>query len=337
MAADLFDAVARPPELLNLKLPTDRWWCNYRCKHCHLWTRKADGGGLTDGERIDLIEQFARLNPRGVVVLAGGEPMMDLAQLLMLAGACKQRGLRCSVTTNGSYVTDEEIARTLAASGLTRITVSLDSHIPEIHRYTRGVPTAFEDTTRAIRLLVAARGAGLSVAAACVLFDQNVALLRDYVLFCRELGVDGVDFQLLSPTFANVNESEDFFFERHFFSTPEAKQLAAGHIAAVIREFGDGFLLKGEADLEWIRSYIADADFKTATPVCRSHEKYLLVDVMGRAALCHNNQDVLPDAPFIGDVRTETLAEIWAGATARRARSVMDRCVLGCGALNCHR
>jgi MoaA/NifB/PqqE/SkfB family radical SAM enzyme len=335
----VFDPARRAPSHLFLALGMSNL-CNYRCRHCHIWMNKESDSELTTAQRVDVIRQFAALSPSGAVIVPGGEVTMDPDELFTLTAACRAAGLACSINTNGSSVVDAAAARALLGCGLTHLTVSLDSHVPEIHRYTRGVATAYEDTLRAIRLLVEAKretGAAVFVTVSCVLFDQNLRLLADYVAFCRSLGVDGADFQVLSRTFANAHPTRDVFFERHFFHTPEAKAEACALVTEVVRGSTDGFLQKRESDLDWLVSYITDPDFTSATPVCGSHERNLVVDPRGRVALCFNSRAVLPDAPFVGNVRERSLRELWTGGEAGDARRVMDACTLGCGTLNCHR
>jgi MoaA/NifB/PqqE/SkfB family radical SAM enzyme/glycosyltransferase involved in cell wall biosynthesis len=339
--ARYFDPGRRPPENLYLTTSTSNL-CNYKCRHCHIWTQKDPQNELTLEQRVNIVRQFGTLNPKGLVAISGGEVTMDMPELLAIAAACKQARLRCLITTNGSYITDPEIAKSIALSGLTWVTVSLDSHIPELHRYTRGVDGAYEDAMRAIRLLVEARDKynprDFVVTTACVVFDKNLPHLAEFIQFARGLGVNYVDFQVLSRTFSNQNPKRDTFFEQHFWHTPEQKSQAKKTIAEIVARFGDngGFLSKSSADLDWLNSYITDPDFKTDEPICGSHEKNMVVDTLGRVSLCFNTPDNLPE-PHVGNVREGQLVHLWGGKKAQHARLVMEDCTLGCGALNCHR
>jgi len=114
---------------------TDR--CNFRCTYCmprerfgpdHAFLRRPE---LLD---VDEITRLARIFVgRGVrkVRLTGGEPLLrrDLpalvAQLSALRSPDGGRPIDIALTTNGSLLT--RLAPTLAAAGLGRVTVSLDS------------------------------------------------------------------------------------------------------------------------------------------------------------------------------------------------------------------
>lgn len=335
-----FDPTRSPPTWLHLTTATSRL-CNYRCRHCHIWMQKDSQNELTVEQRVDLIRQFAAFGPDGTVAIPGGEVMMDLDELLVLTGACRESRLECILNANGSYITDEKIARTVVESGITRLCISLDSHVPELHNYTRGVASAYRETLRAIRLLVEARdrwNPRFFLSVSCVVFDRNLELLRDFVEFCRGLGVDRADFQLLSQTFANAHPTRDVFFEEHFFHTPEAKARAIGVLTGVIDDYRtDGFLQKTREDLPSMIGYLSSQEFLTDEPICGSHERNLIVHPNGDVALCHNSYGVMPEDEYVGNVRHESLREIWTGARAQRARAIMDQCRLGCGSLNCHR
>jgi cyclic pyranopterin phosphate synthase len=121
----LLDTAARP--LRNLRLSvTDR--CNLRCEYCmpeetYVWLPREDL--LRFGETRALVDVFIAL---GVdkVRLTGGEPLLR-RELPRLVGMLAERpGLKdIALTTNGVLLADH--AEALAAAGLHRVTVSLDT------------------------------------------------------------------------------------------------------------------------------------------------------------------------------------------------------------------
>jgi cyclic pyranopterin phosphate synthase len=126
------DTYARP--LRNLRISvTDR--CNLRCQYCmpeenYVWLPRRDI--LHFEELSRLVDCFTDL---GVdkVRLTGGEPLLrhDLPKLVrMLADKLALRDL--ALTTNGLLLAEQ--AEALAAAGLHRLTVSLDTLRPERFR-----------------------------------------------------------------------------------------------------------------------------------------------------------------------------------------------------------
>ena len=339
--SDFFDPNLHPPSMLYLSLPVSDI-CNYRCRHCHIWMKEQRPDTLSRARRIELVQEFAHWNPSGYVVLPGGEVTLDMEELLAVAGACREAGLPCLIMTNGSRIDSLEVARTLVTSGVTFTSVSLDSHLAELHNFTRGLPTAFDETTRAIRLLAEARDlwapATFRLCVTGVLFKENLPHFPAFVEFCRGLGAQNVDLQVLARTFSNAHETRDAFFEKHFWHTPEEKALARRHFTQFLTELDPTgeFLVKRPADLDWILRYVDDPDFATEEPICGSHQTNLIIDARGDGALCFNTQRILED-PFVGNAANLSLAELWRGGKAADDRAIMDRCTLNCGALNCHR
>ncbi|MCC6381876.1 MAG: GTP 3',8-cyclase MoaA [Dehalococcoidia bacterium] len=125
----LYDARQRPLRDLRVSV-TDR--CNFRCTYC--MPRAVFGPDYAFLERDELLhyEEIARLArifvAEGVekIRLTGGEPLVrrDLHRLVAMLSATP--GLKdLTLTTNGSLLRRQ--AKGLAAAGLKRITVSLDS------------------------------------------------------------------------------------------------------------------------------------------------------------------------------------------------------------------
>ena len=101
---------------------------------------------------FSLIDQLA---DAGVLVLAfsGGEPLMH-PHWKKLVGHAVRRGLNVNVGSNGSCITSRN-ADTLRALGVKSVTISIDSHLPEIHDQFRRLKGLHAKALAAVRLLVA--------------------------------------------------------------------------------------------------------------------------------------------------------------------------------------
>ncbi len=134
----LYDNHGRRMRDLRISI-TDR--CNFRCVYC----MPEDGLPWFAKERILTLPEIARLSSVFVrmgieeIRLTGGEPTVrdGLPDLIRMLAPLREQGLRSlSLTTNGFRLS--KIAGDLAAAGLTRINVSLDSLVREkFHRITR--------------------------------------------------------------------------------------------------------------------------------------------------------------------------------------------------------
>ena len=176
------DALGRPLETLRVSV-TDR--CNFRCVYC--MPKAAFGPGHAFLERRELLtlEEIARL--AGVfasvgvrtVRLTGGEPLLrrNVEHLVALLTAIP--GLEVALTTNGSLLAQK--AEALAAAGLDRVNVSLDSVDDATFRALNDVDVP---VGRVLAGIDAAVAAGLAVKVNAVvkqgLEDGVVALARRF-------------------------------------------------------------------------------------------------------------------------------------------------------------
>jgi len=129
----LVDRLGRPLETLRLSI-TDR--CNFRCVYCmpkevfgrdHAFLERREL--LTFEELARVTAAFAGLGVR-TVRITGGEPLVrrnveHLVELLAAIETADGGKLELALTTNGSALAQK--AEALAAAGLSRVTVSLDS------------------------------------------------------------------------------------------------------------------------------------------------------------------------------------------------------------------
>ena len=129
--------------------------CNLHCTHCY-------AAEATGGEELSTHEARALINDLSgmgvpVLLLSGGEPLLrgDLYDLITYA---RQRGLRPSLSTNGTLI-DEETVERLRDAGLAYVGVSLDG-LGEVNDRFRGVEGAFDRALAGIRRC---RDAGVKV------------------------------------------------------------------------------------------------------------------------------------------------------------------------------
>ena len=126
---EVVDTLGRPVRDLRISV-TDR--CNFRCTYCmpkEIFNREyrfLERELLLDFEEIErLARVFAGLGVRKVR-LTGGEPLLRRNLELLVGELAAIPGIDdLTLTTNGSLLTRQ--AERLAAAGLDRVTVSLDS------------------------------------------------------------------------------------------------------------------------------------------------------------------------------------------------------------------
>ena len=75
----------QPPKFLFVDINQQ---CNLRCKHCMYWMREEQAlpGHISIQRRSEIIAEFAELNPRGTVVICGGESMLNPERYFAMPG-----------------------------------------------------------------------------------------------------------------------------------------------------------------------------------------------------------------------------------------------------------
>ncbi len=310
--------------------------CNLKCKHCMFWTRKevALPGHISVERRSEIIAEFAGLNPSGTVVVCGGESMLNLERYFPVTRQCKALQLGCFSVINGTKVTDDVIAEQMIQEGPGEITVSLNSHRPEVHDRTRGMTGSFDLATGAIRLLRNARerlGIHKAIYAMAVVCEPNYRELDafyDFVL--NDLKADKLKLNFLQPTFGPLETMiDDKFYRENIIRQVD-------ELTRVLQACDKKYRLN--LNPEWMRvvelyhrSVHANADAGlgwagkgTSEPICNSYERNIMVNIYGEARLCFSTQFPGRRLKRRGDLR-----RFWYSSD--RLRKEMACCTQYCG------
>jgi GTP 3',8-cyclase len=191
----LHDKFGRPITDLRISI-TDR--CNYKCVYCRTGNEGALYGDLPFAEYLRMARVLVGMGVTKIR-LTGGEPLLrrgvvefvrQLAEIPILAAQSAAGmgadSLDIALTTNGHLLAD--LAQPLKASGLTRVTVSMDAVDPDRFARITRVPSGYDRVLAGIR---AARRAGLwPLKVNCVLMRGfNEDQIIPFGMFAREEGV----------------------------------------------------------------------------------------------------------------------------------------------------
>jgi mycofactocin radical SAM maturase len=172
---------------MGMRSPVNLTWevsllCNLRCNHCLSDSGEAAEGEMTTAEALDLVNQISRA---GVfqVNFGGGEPFMrpDFEEII---GACHDKGIMTCISTNGTLLDSERVAR-LAASRLVAIQVSLDGSNAETCDAIRG-KGVFEQGIAAVKRLAKTK---IPTSINTVLTAQNASEIPAMHELAKSLGV----------------------------------------------------------------------------------------------------------------------------------------------------
>ena len=180
---DSIEGGAPPPLLRDAKIKlTSR--CNLRCVMCKYWQTEREDTLASERWR-QVFTELAELGCRKIH-FSGGEVFLR-RDFLDLAEAAIARGLKVNVTTNGTLI-DRAAAKRLAASGVNRVSISLDGPTAHVHDAIRGQAQAFRRSVRTIRRL---RAHGLArVRINFVVMRSNYRRLPAMVRLAGELGAE---------------------------------------------------------------------------------------------------------------------------------------------------
>lgn len=123
--------------------------CNLRCRHCFAVSlTKINQKEMTVGDYRKIAKMCEEM---GVLHISfqGGEPLI-IPSLESVIRSFNPNKFYIGITTNGTYLTPEKV-RWLKKIGVDKITVSLDSMIPEEHDRFRNVPGTFDKAMSGIR------------------------------------------------------------------------------------------------------------------------------------------------------------------------------------------
>jgi MoaA/NifB/PqqE/SkfB family radical SAM enzyme len=320
-----------PPSSLYIETTSE---CNLRCKHCHFWLTREPEGTLSTSEKVALIRDFASWSVRPLIVMTGGEPMQKKEEFYAIGRVCRELGANSAANTNATLIEPDDVDR-IIEDGPRYLILSLDSHRPEVHDYIRGMPGTFNRVVQSIRRLVERRAASrcdTRVLSSLVVCDLNYRELCAYVDYVLALGVDGVLFQMLGPTFA-LGGARDTFFGEPLPRDISAFDDAIDELAA---EKARGTpIVTSDGDLRWMKLYVRNPEFMSID-VCGSHERNMMVDMFGEVQLCFYMRS-LTGGRTIGNVRHATLRSLWESEFSTNVRGIMSACRKNCGMLNCHR
>jgi GeoRSP system radical SAM/SPASM protein len=160
--------------------------CNFKCRHCYSRTDPSD-----ELDNKTLFACIEKIVTAGVMSInfGGGEPLLR-KDLLEIAAFSSWKGLRVSMNSNG-YLIDRERAKNLKAAGFSKVGISLDSHVPDVHDGFRGIPGSHQKAVAALAYL---REAGIKTSISTVICKINHAAIAELIAFAKEHGVHQLNF-----------------------------------------------------------------------------------------------------------------------------------------------
>ena len=169
--------------------------CNLNCVHCRAASERGPYSGELDTEKcLEVLDQIVQTG-KPIVILTGGEPLLR-KDVFKLARYGTDLGLRMVMATNGTLLT-QAMAEELTASGIKRVSISLDGADAQEHDQFRKVPGAFEGALSGIELL---KRGGIEYQINTTVTKHNLHQVDKMLDLAIELGAVAHHLFLLVPT-----------------------------------------------------------------------------------------------------------------------------------------
>lgn len=169
--------------------------CNLNCIHCRAAASRGPYPGELSTEKcLALIDEIAAVSSP-VIILTGGEPLLR-PDIFDLASYGTQKGLRMVMATNGTLV-DQTVAQKMIASGIQRVSISIDGKDAPSHDAFRQEPDAFAGAMRGIDAL---KAAGMEFQINTTITNANLHELKDIHNLALRLSAAAHHIFLLVPT-----------------------------------------------------------------------------------------------------------------------------------------
>ena len=285
--------------------------CNLACEHCYLDAGGkpevddpafADRSELTTAQCFKVVDDIAAFAPEAVTILTGGEPLLrrDVLEIVRYANSL---GLWVVVGTNGVKITPTLAAR-LKQEGVRGLSLSLDALDPIRHDRFRRVTGAWKNTVEGARIL---KDAGLPFIIQTTVGAHNLDELEAIAAFARtELAATVWNLYFLVPTGRGAFVSD---------ISPADYDRVLGLLATIQTRYAGTMLVNAKCAPHFVKTLLeTDGDspflktFTGGAGGCPAGTHYLGIRPNGDVTPC-------PYLPvFGGNLREETLADVWANS-----------------------
>ncbi|RLE52587.1 MAG: hypothetical protein DRJ33_03400 [Candidatus Methanomethylicota archaeon] len=166
--------------------------CPLRCRHCYSNAGTSDAA-LPSEIFKKLVDEASQMGVFTLDVI-GGEPLVrrDLKELI---GYAHKRDLSVTLNTN-AVLANRDVVRELKEAGLSKVFISLDAHIPDVHDMIRGVKGAFQRTIIGLQNFASE---DFTIILGFTATKLNYKLLSDYLDYAISLGADKVHVMRFIP------------------------------------------------------------------------------------------------------------------------------------------
>jgi heme b synthase len=217
--------------------------CNLSCVHCRASATNGPYAGELDTQQaFTLLDQIAEVG-QPIIILTGGEPLLR-EDIFDIAKHGDSLGLRMVMAPNGTLITPETAAK-MAASGIRRISASIDGATKTFHDKFRGVDGAFDAALQGIEYV---KAAGIEFQINTTITKTNLDQIPKILELAEALGAVAHHIFLLVPTGRGkyiVDQAIDaeayertlnWFYDQRDKTSLQLKATCAPHYYRILRQ-----------------------------------------------------------------------------------------------------
>ncbi|GAB6909292.1 putative heme d1 biosynthesis radical SAM protein NirJ2 [Desulfosarcina cetonica] len=217
--------------------------CNLACVHCRAAaTNGPYAGELDTDQAFKLLDEIAAVG-QPIVILTGGEPLLR-DDIFDIAKYGDRLGLRMVMAPNGTLIT-AAVAQRMAASGIRRISASIDGATKAFHDKFRGVDGAFD---AALQGIAHVKAAGIEFQINTTVTKSNLDQIPQILKLAEQLGAVAHHIFLLVPTGRGkyivdqaidaqaYEETLNWFYDQREKTSLQLKATCAPHYYRILRQ-----------------------------------------------------------------------------------------------------
>lgn len=304
--------------------------CPLKCKMCFMWQVKDEQNNATLEEWKKFIEEMHSFLDYSIEInILGGEPLLK-EYIYELISFIRDRNFRSSMATNG-FLINTEIANRITESGLNTLGISLDSLNEETHDYLRGVKGVYRKAMAAIDSIYNCKSE-CKIDMLTIIMGKNmddIVKLADWVNSDKRIA--SINFMaIMKPHCANL-DNHWYIHQDYSFLWPGDTQRANEVIDQLIARKKQGYKITNPiSQLEIFKLYFENPSKFVRQERCNFDEAVLNVSANGNIYLCWEMEP-------IGNIKNDSLNEVWNCAKAVEVRKKIRECKKNCEPMiNCY-
>lgn len=320
---------------------TDR--CQMKCVTCNKWKISAGdviSKELTTDEWKKVLSDLKNWLGEGFwFYFSGGEPFLR-QDIFELSEYAHSLGIKVGSMTNGFGISN--LYEKIVESPIESLNFSLNSITnPVIHDVSRGREGSFEkllDAIFQIKKLKEEKHSNIGLNIATILFPENIDEVIPLVEFVTRNKLHGIMFQLLDDVESfqaycvrSSSKTSSYIMPKELrlkYKTMSKRAIEVVDRLIEMKQAGHSIYNSYE-QLEAMKVFFNNPDDILKSITCDVGSTNIAIDPYGDVRLCFNMDAV-------GNIRENTLEEIWTNAKSIECRRLTKSCKMYCRLLNCN-